>query len=792
MKKNKLFSSCVSCLLFLCILNPLFSQSIECDTPTPSDSVYQAYINDITNGTGTIAGGVTGTSNYDLPIHLFIINDSDGTPPGSDIEVKAIDAIKGVNARFTNEISFYLCEITYIDNGQYFDDSGFATSRSQLYNFIYNQQGYTENAITVVINDGSVRPSADFPQYSSRIVHLPRTISAGILAHELGHFFGLKHTFDNVSYCEQFDANGNCLDWRVRYLPDCTANPEELQCTTCDCTNIADNLSSTPVDPGQEVCLTGWLTNSPCYVTTPGGQNLEYNPDYNNIMSYYYLNTFTSEQLDMMLLTVMEHDNRAYLRDTNEPTCTEFFNPSEFANVDKVKYDGGTSTWITEPLPGTSVNIRDNSTSTDYNKTSDSNGEYEVRSSLGALSSVDVTTGQIEANNTTGIFAANYGLSTIDIIKLTQHRSGSPLLPKPYGWIAADVNNDGTIDIDDDSELRKVILGVNTAFPDVPSWRFLPRYYLDAQWGFETSFNNAPFTASISWQDGTTRGYNSTNSYLDNLNITALSEDLENADNWSFYATKSGDLDFSADVSSGGGMMMTMESREQNTSLIVMPHEIIPAGTYFTLVVGAKTKKLTAGYQVGMKFDPSFFEVLSLNQGDLSNFNLRDYNLQNTELGEFKAIWVEDEARGISFSNRKTIFRIHCRAKRDIQNLSRLIILDDNVLETAFYDHKDIITGSEIYISADILDEDIPIILEAVYPNPTSSEISFTFKLTTEKEVSITLQDRTGRSIQHQSNYSVGNHVHRFDNLEALTTGVIHYTISIDNEVKYSGQLIKF
>lgn len=658
----------------------------------------------------------------------------------------------------------------------------------------------------MVINKSNTRAGGSLPSQPHRMIRMNSFIgaSSSLLAHELGHYFGLRHTFANSVTRDPFTLQYNPI-----HLPDCSCNPEipgfcPATCTStpCGCDEFGDFIADTPVDPAFIplnptpanpqffFCPSG---TSPCVVTTPGGQTLTYTPPYDNIMSYYAPPTgpvFTSDQKARMLDVYKFDSNRAFLRDLNEPSCSSSILTSEFAKVERIRYDNVASTWVTDPLPDASMNIRDNATPTDYNKTSDNNGLYGIRSSLGILTSTDITTGQIEANNTTGIFAANYGLSTIDIIKLTQHRSGSLLLPKPYGWIAADVTNDGAIDIDDDSELRKVILGINTSFPDVPSWRFLPRYYLDAQWNFETSFNNTPFTASIAWQDGSTRGYNTTTSYLDDLDITVLSNDLENADNWSFYATKSGDLDFSANVSSGSGMMTAMEYRERNTLLIVMPHEVIPAGTSFTLVVEAKTKKLTAGYQIGIKFDPSFFEVLSLSKGELSNFNLRDFNLQNTEEGAFKTIWVEDEARGINFSNRKTIFKIHCRAKRDIQNLSRLIILDDKVLETAFYDHKDVITGSEVYIST--IFEDIPIILTAVYPNPTSSEVSFTFRLTAEKEVNIVLQDGTGRNIQHQSHYSVGEHIHRFGNLEVLTPGVIHYTILIGNEVKYSGQLIKF
>jgi len=230
--------------------------------------------------------------------------------------------------------------------------------------------------------------------------------------------------------------------------------------------------------------------------------------------------------------------------------------------------------------------------------------------------------------------------------------------------------------------------------------------------------------------------------------------------------------------------------RERMTSLKIHPHEPIAKGTSFTIEVEAKTKKLTKGYQLGMRFDPSFFEVLSFNQGEIEGFSLDNFNVQSVTEGELRAVWSEEEARGVNFSNQKMIFKIHCRAKRDIENLERLIRLDDDLLGNMFADHKGVITGAELHLMAK--PEEIPLILKAVYPNPTSDEMRFDFALNQDSEITIILQDRTGRSIQHQGAYTAGEHAHRFENLVALRSGVIHYTVSIGNEVKYSGQLIKF
>ena len=39
-------------------------------------------------------------------------------------------------------------------------------------------------------------------------------------------------------------------------------------------------------------------------------------------------------------------------------------------------------------------------------------------------------------------------------------------------YIAADVNKDNKVSVSDISELRKMLLGINTKFSNAPSWRY--------------------------------------------------------------------------------------------------------------------------------------------------------------------------------------------------------------------------------------------------------------------------------------------------------------------------------
>lgn len=66
------------------------------------------------------------------------------------------------------------------------------------------------------------------------------------------------------------------------------------------------------------------------------------------------------------------------------------------------------------------------------------------------------------------------GLSTLDIVLIQRHIIGTKPFENPYQFIAADINRSKSINSVDLVELRKVILGTRTAFPNnTPSWVFV-------------------------------------------------------------------------------------------------------------------------------------------------------------------------------------------------------------------------------------------------------------------------------------------------------------------------------
>ena len=69
------------------------------------------------------------------------------------------------------------------------------------------------------------------------------------------------------------------------------------------------------------------------------------------------------------------------------------------------------------------------------------------------------------------------GVSTLDLVLIQKHLLGRAKLNSPYKMIAADANKSGNITAMDLIEIRRLILGINSRFPNNTSWRFVDQGY---------------------------------------------------------------------------------------------------------------------------------------------------------------------------------------------------------------------------------------------------------------------------------------------------------------------------
>ncbi len=128
------------------------------------------------------------------------------------------------------------------------------------------------------------------------------------------------------------------------------------------------------------------------------------------------------------------------------------------------------------------------------------------------LSNVNLAQGQMYRLRASGGGPVLEEVSTFDMVLLVKHILGLQPLTNPYQYFAGDVNEDGTISLQDIIYMRMVILNMIEDFPTGKSWTLLDHNY---------QFNsNEPL--SEYQQASTIEVVNTNNTDLNNLDFLAI------------------------------------------------------------------------------------------------------------------------------------------------------------------------------------------------------------------------------------------------------------------------------
>ncbi|WP_235299088.1 T9SS type A sorting domain-containing protein [Portibacter marinus] len=335
------------------------------------------------------------------------------------------------------------------------------------------------------------------------------------------------------------------------------------------------------------------------------------------------------------------------------------------------------------------------------------------------------------------------GVSTLDLVIIQKHILNIESLDSPYKRIAADINNDGSIKVNDLLQLRKLILGLydDNKLPSNEAWRFV-----DAKQQFADPSNPFPFDEVV--------------------NIGILAEDRMAED---FVAIKVGDVN--SNVSLNAKPNATVRSAKSLT--FDLNNRDFAAGEIVELEFTSADFKEVYGYQ----FTLEFAKGLSFNDIVPGALNVTEANFGLNRTSEGIITTSFDDVRGANVAADEVLFTLKFAATT-AGTLSDMI----NVTSTK--------TAAEAYVGSSLEVQNVDASFrtnetEAGYvlyqnePNPFKGSTVIKYNLPEAANATLKVFDVTGKVLYNQQ-LSGEKGANRVTVKGLNATGVMYYQLDSD------------
>lgn len=722
-----------------------------------------------------------------FPIWLYLLRGDNGQSAHTIQDFSSL--IPTLNGYFNGVVQFTICGTTIIDNEDY-REMEVNTDYPTLINYINTlNEPNSAHCIRVFICDliqaGAVQPegyclSPTSPGNSPIPGIMIRVSNSKVLGHELGHYFGLPHTFGNTS---------------IQYIDDMVV----VYGDTLTCYETGDGFCDTPADPGS--CgQTSACKVSSCPVNDPIGKT--YQPDPSLLMSLFLgcQTRFSPEQKSYMRGKIDGGINSDYAFLYTAPTecilpfgfvhryCDANFNPD---------------TIVYAPMKSLGIKIKNINSSVVCDKITGNIGEYE---STGC--NFSTSSRQLIPDKNYGTALA--GLEGNDADNIIRHVTGLDgfSFTSPLQMIAADVNNSGTITSWDAQLIRQLIMGKISVLP-AGNWRYLSEFWV-ADPAFATGFfDGNPFDAHViqSFTNGMALNYltnqgviPNVDSWMDFINLDLIYPNALNEAAWSFYGIKVGDVDCTLLALSG-------VQNEPNELFLNVPTHLstfIPKQTNKHLQVIANLSEPAVSWQLGIQYATDKLEILQTNNGNTGiDFGVENYaNYVNPEskVGDFRTIGYSTNLTPILLNN-KVLFDLNVKALDDIEKLEDVFQLSSKNIVCKFFDAD----GNEIENvslslnitnsydgSSDRAATKVSKNLEIkTWPSPFHCQLYFSVKTANDLDAIISIYDMLGNLVaKEKPKLTVGENMIEVTTLCALPNGLYRFEIKA-GEIFQSGKVVK-
>ncbi|HRI60591.1 MAG TPA: T9SS type A sorting domain-containing protein [Saprospiraceae bacterium] len=349
------------------------------------------------------------------------------------------------------------------------------------------------------------------------------------------------------------------------------------------------------------------------------------------------------------------------------------------------------------------------------------------------------------------------GVSTYDLVLISKHILSLEQFDSPYKYIAADANKSNTVTTFDIVEIRKLILGIYSEYPNNTSWRFIEKAFVfpNPANPFQTLF---PETIEVP----STTGYN-------------------------FYGIKIGDVN-------GTAVANSARPAERPVAHIAWAASSSPENGIVTLPVVYTGAEPLEAFQLGLRFDRSVLEFIGPSKGDLPAVTADMFGLTKVEEGEIRAAWLPDYSEPEPWMQQGAVlFYLTFRTRQALPESGLPVWLDDAVLPNSAWKPD----GTECAVrQGQITAEqrqpaDSPLCATCL-PNPTTGDVTFQIRADHAEKGRLALFSSFGQLVfMHNVQIEAGEQTFTAPGIADLPAGVYAWKVWTQSGEKVQGHLVK-
>ncbi|MEZ4911712.1 MAG: T9SS type A sorting domain-containing protein [Saprospiraceae bacterium] len=328
------------------------------------------------------------------------------------------------------------------------------------------------------------------------------------------------------------------------------------------------------------------------------------------------------------------------------------------------------------------------------------------------------------------------GVSTLDLVLIQRHILLVTPLSNAYDVIAADANNDNKVTTADLSEIRKLILGINSVYPNNGSWKFL-----DKNRTFSDPANPWPLTEKL---------------FITNLNHQMT--------NQNFVAVKIGDVN-------GSATSNAIDGTESRSTLQLTADDVICLPNTTTNVALSLNSNQVHGLQFNLNVGDAQLENVMIGSEKLTASNIA-----HQVDGSYLVSW-----NGNAPLDGNQLVTIQLVTKKEVK-ASDVVKISSNGLNAEVYTGENVETSKLSLRFANDTEGSFEVFQNE--PNPFSDKTTISFFLPKAGEATLKVTDVNGRTL-YTTTSEFGSGVNQFtiQKSDVNSNGVMIYQIESGDNV---------